>query len=127
LEIARLESQQGLLALTNAAAIAGSSGEKIKSVVAAMQDKIYSVRRIAGRLDHSVASLKQAGAEINGILENCGFAATDLTQADRETIEDHCARSYTSEWERRILQSVLRGEPMPLAGTAATGNDVDLF
>lgn len=126
-EKARQESHMGLVALTNAATIAESSGGKIERGVAELHDRIAIVRCIADGLTQSVAVMQEAGEEIEMAEEICGNRARALTEADRQQIEDRCAASYTSELERRVLRSTLRGEALPPAGATVTGNDVELF
>ena len=127
LEEACQDSQRGLVALTNAASCARSSGEKIETAVAALHNKIAIVRRIADSLAQSVALLQKAGSKIDHLSQIWGYGASPLTQADRHQIENQCAAVYTCECERQILRSEIFGEAMPLASATGTGNNVELF
>lgn len=124
---ARKQSQAGLRALSHAASLANSNGEKIEVAVAALHSEIAMLSRVADRLMQSVAILSQARSEIEQVVELTSFSTARLSESDCRKIEADCADTYTSELERRILRAALFGEAMPLEGAAATTNDIELF
>ena len=124
---ARQKSQSGLAKLSEAAAIADQNGGEIEGAVAILRNEINTLGCIAERLTHSVALLFEAGEEIGRASEIARSDTAPLTRDELQQIETECANLYTSELERRILRAALYGEPMPLAGAAMRGNDVELF
>jgi hypothetical protein len=124
---ARMQSQVGLRALSQAAVIATSNGEKIEVAVGALHHEITMLCHIAERLTQSVATLAEARSEIEQAGEVTRFSVADMSESDRKQIEASCAAAYTSELERRILRAALFGESMPAEGAAGTSNDVELF
>jgi hypothetical protein len=124
---ARMQSLVGLRALSRAAVIAKSNGEKIEVAVGVLHNEITVLGRIAERLTHSVTTLAEARIEIEQAGEVSRFSVADMSESDRKQVETSCAAAYTSELERRILRAALFGEAMPAEGTAGTSNDVELF
>lgn len=125
---AQRESHAALAALTQAAVVARSNGEKIEASVTMLHKEITILSSFAERLTHSVAFINEARRAIGdagNILSKS--RAAPLSENDIQEIESECNASYTSELERQILRSVLRGDPMPAARAAALGNDVELF
>lgn len=123
----RKQSQAGLRALSHAAVIANSNGEKIEGAVAVIHNQITMLACIAVRLMQSVTMLSEARNEIEHANELTPISATSLSESDWKQIESECAAAYTSELERRILRAALFGEAMPVEGAATTPNEVELF
>lgn len=124
---ARKQSQGALRALSHAAAIANSNGEKIEVAVAVLHNEITMLARVAEQLMQSVAILSEARTEIEQARELTSFPTAKLSESDCRQIEADCAATYTSELERRILRSELFGEAMPPEGAPATPNEIELF
>ena len=126
LEKARHDSNESLVALSRAAAIADCNGGKVKSAVTAMQDESTILGNSAERLARYMALLEEAQTELWNAEE--AFPGNEkLTDDARFRIETECAAIYSSELERRILRAALYGEPPPEVSTAVQGNDVELF
>ncbi len=123
---ARSDSNESLVALSMAAAIADCNGGKVKTAVMAMQDESTILGNTAERLAKSVALLEEAENELRNA-EGVSLNAEKLTDEARLGIETECAVRYSSELERHILHAVLHGEPLPEVSLAVRGNEIELF
>jgi len=123
----RRKTRSGLATLSQAAAIADHNGGEIEGAVAILHGEISILRRIAERLTQSLALLFEAREEIDRVGDTTRSSTAVLTSDELQQIETECADRYTSELERCILRAALYGEPMPLAGTAVTAHEVELF
>ena len=124
----QVQSSVALEGVRKAAVFVAREAAQMQSVTEKMQTHVQQAGNTVELLQASFAHLGVALEHVEALAGGLQKSCPQITEcSDPAEVEKLFSLTYTTEIERQILQSVLRGTPVPVLEASLAGNAVEFF